>query len=975
MIKHILLCAMALLWASNTIAAQASGPDASVTSERRQWITEMKNSPRGPFARIRWFCEDGSILPPKPYACADHGGGVQHGEWSQKTQELRADGYLVANLLADLDPKPIVDAPGYSDTYNQILIEKFLVAVDDGWILRQARFYRGAFQAEDEAAGARRLLLGLAQKKDWINQGFLPLRSGANLLDHGNDSATILEIRQESLSLSQKDSNFMSLRIKIHNQPDADDARRVREYAAKINDPQLAAEYEQLAHRIDTVYAASMATDSLTALMKDLPPSSPLAQAAQETLQVIKAEAEAFTRYKSSAQLLARMRYSLPEADRASVRMQIIDTSWIIEKEHFKAASELRQQLAQATRLERLKWLRSSTYALYGAGLISQRQLEDLKAVYKGIQKTEIPLRDYKKALDYLGRVPAWGGQWMRFHFYESEEKLSEIEPLARRFMQDQLRGSPLLFYSEVVGSLQQDANKLSGLRQELFGKEVGGGLQSLNPGLSRGRLRLGNEEHIEKLDANGIYLLPETVAELPPIAGILTMGSGNPLSHVQLLARNLGIPNVGVDLKWVPTIRSRSGQAVILAVSPGGAVNLAQDQGQLDHLFNEKKTSQETVIRPDLTKLDLKTRRIMPLDQVRAADSGRIVGPKAGNLGELRHSYPEAVANGLVIPFGVFRQLLDQPLDDRHPSVYQWMVSQYDRLQQMPAGSSQRKEATEVFRQQLEQWILHADPGMAFRNELRSQMENVFGLDGSYGVFVRSDTNVEDLPNFTGAGLNLTLPNVVGFDNVLRAISKVWASPFTRRAFSWRQAHMEDPEHVYASILLLQSVNSEKSGVMVTYDVDNGDWDWLTVAINQGVGGAVDGQAAESLRIDIHTGQTRMMDQATARWRRAVETSGGVSKKLVTDLGPMLSPDEIQQLIQFAQNQPTRFPFIKDAEGMRAPADVEFGFVQGRLQLFQMRPFNESAWARSNQYLRQMDKDMNQHLQKMVDLNKLPTG
>ena len=41
----------------------------------RQWIAEMKTSPRGPFARIRWFCNDGTILPPKPYACRDHDGG------------------------------------------------------------------------------------------------------------------------------------------------------------------------------------------------------------------------------------------------------------------------------------------------------------------------------------------------------------------------------------------------------------------------------------------------------------------------------------------------------------------------------------------------------------------------------------------------------------------------------------------------------------------------------------------------------------------------------------------------------------------------------------------------------------------------------------------------------------------------------------------------------------------------------------
>ncbi len=35
----------------------------------RQWVQEMKEAPRGPFSRLRWFCNDGSVHPPKPYPC------------------------------------------------------------------------------------------------------------------------------------------------------------------------------------------------------------------------------------------------------------------------------------------------------------------------------------------------------------------------------------------------------------------------------------------------------------------------------------------------------------------------------------------------------------------------------------------------------------------------------------------------------------------------------------------------------------------------------------------------------------------------------------------------------------------------------------------------------------------------------------------------------------------------------------------
>jgi phosphoenolpyruvate synthase/pyruvate phosphate dikinase len=82
-------------------------------------------------------------------------------------------------------------------------------------------------------------------------------------------------------------------------------------------------------------------------------------------------------------------------------------------------------------------------------------------------------------------------------------------------------------------------------------------------------------------------------------------------------------------------------------------------------------------------------------------------------------------------------------------------------------------------------------------QQRLRKSMEQAFGSLDNVGVFIRSDTNVEDLAGFTGAGLNLTLPNVVGFDNVVNGIADVWASPFTARAFAWRQSHMESPENV----------------------------------------------------------------------------------------------------------------------------------------------------------------------------------
>jgi phosphoenolpyruvate synthase/pyruvate phosphate dikinase len=271
--------------------------------------------------------------------------------------------------------------------------------------------------------------------------------------------------------------------------------------------------------------------------------------------------------------------------------------------------------------------------------------------------------------------------------------------------------------------------------------------------------------------------------------------------------------------------------------------------------------------------------------------------------------------------------------------------------------------------------WILNADPGEDFRNRLRKAMAETFGPDGSYGVFVRSDTNVEDLPGFTGAGLNLTVVNVVGFENVLEAIHRVWASPFTERAYRWRQAYMENPEHIYVSVLLLKSVPADKSGVMVTVDVDSGQAGWLTIAVNEGVGGAVSGQAAEELRVNTENGHVRLMAQATEPYKRVILKEGGMTKIAASGSEAVLSEKDIQLLVEFAGSLPDRFPMLKDAVGNAVPADIEFGFCKNELVLFQIRPFLESSRARHNLYLNRLDQSLKDKYLMAVDLDRIPAG
>ena len=82
----------------------------------------------------------------------------------------------------------------------------------------------------------------------------------------------------------------------------------------------------------------------------------------------------------------------------------------------------------------------------------------------------------------------------------------------------------------------------------------------------------------------------------------------------------------------------------------------------------------------------------------------------------------------------------------------------------------------------------------------------------------------------------------------MIDGIQQVWASPFTPRSFSWRQTLIDEPLWVLPSVVILESVPSEKSGVLVTADIHTGDASRMLVATSEGVGGAVDGTPAETL-------------------------------------------------------------------------------------------------------------------------------
>jgi phosphoenolpyruvate synthase/pyruvate phosphate dikinase len=430
-------------------------------------------------------------------------------------------------------------------------------------------------------------------------------------------------------------------------------------------------------------------------------------------------------------------------------------------------------------------------------------------------------------------------------------------------------------------------------------------------------------------------------------------------VSHVQLLARNLGIPNAVLSADNLQALKAWSGREVFYAVSPRGTVVLklasAMDAAETALFATAQKERQR--IRVPLDKMDLSRREMINLRELTAASSGRWCGPKAANLGQLKRLFPAQVVEGFVIPFGAFRAHMDQPMPGRKGTYWDYLQEGFARAE-VARGNGISAQDTEsgllrrldTLRQAIQQ--MNFLPG--FEQELERAFAELLGQPlGDIPVFLRSDTNMEDLPDFTGAGLNLTLFNVRERSRILQGIREVWASPYTERSFRWRQQYLLNPENVYPSLLIIPGVNVDYSGVVITKGVARGIADEITTAFSWGVGGAVDGQRAETYLI-YPGGYLDLLSPARELEYKYLPRSGGVEKGRALPQQPILNLANLTAIYELAAAVESKFP---EAEGGGVTAyDIELGFQDDKLWLFQVRPFVENSQVATSTYLRELD-------------------
>jgi hypothetical protein len=921
-------------------------------------VAQYKLEYRGPYRDIRWFCKDGSINMPKE-PCSKPG-GVQHARYKEEVIALgKSNHVFLGQILSSTTNKEFWDAENHFSRLKQYQLEKFLFAADDGWIQQKSQYYRGAMQAEDEAVWGIQFFDWLLADKKNLKEQFFLIRQAARDIPHRGDDNVTLRVRATSKTLADGYSSFMNLRIKIHGQPESKDIKEVKKFRDqnkdKLSEGQLK-QFESLIKDMETMFTP-VQLSALSGHLKALPSESSIRKEVEAFITEFGDVAPGIIRLEASSKIILRIREEISAVEKPAGSLALLDLSLDLEDIIFKES----QAIELETMLDLVRQIAALSRTAAGAGWLETWEWNKMEKELMSGSGSAVALTDLQRKLEISRAMVEWGAAMSRATWGETVDLFQTFEPLAYGFFDDKVRSSVLLPLGASVGRLGDIVAESSGRANKVFGIANQGQIRGLNPGYAKGELVVVSESPDEiEVSNNKIYLFERPPADLKPVGGIATVTEGNAVSHVQLLARNLGIPNAVLSRKNLLDLKAMNGKEVFYAVSPDGTVimkSVAEMNEEERKLFEVKARKEERIEVP-VAKLNLLQKGPVNMRNVDAKDSGKLCGPKAANLGQLKQLFPDNVVEGIVIPFGVFRDHMDQTIPGGSESYWEFLTQIFDEASVNQANGMSQKKVDEIVLQELEK-LREAIKKMPLRKdfvaELKACFAEVLGRElGKIPVFLRSDTNMEDLAEFTGAGLNLTLFNVLAEEKILQGIKDVWASPYTDRSYKWRQRYLLNPENVYPSILVIPSVDCDYSGVIITKGIANDVDEDITVAFSRGVGGAVDGQSAESYLLKMD-GENRLLSPAREARYRTIPTTGGSVMKYTSFEEPILSPSNIQRLRTLTADCRRRLPNTPGVESA-GPFDIELGFLDEVMWLFQVRPFVENKNALSSEYLQSIN-------------------
>ncbi len=440
----------------------------------------------------------------------------------------------------------------------------------------------------------------------------------------------------------------------------------------------------------------------------------------------------------------------------------------------------------------------------------------------------------------------------------------------------------------------------------------------ALNTGTAVGRIHI-----IDKLDDtveigdNEILVLRELPLNLPPVRGIIIAKPSSPLSHINILAKGWNIPNVYI--KDADKLFREYNTFVFKLEA--NLTDYRLDRASSDDV----KTA---FVSPDQqTPLaDLKAKKLTGLREMRKKDSIRY-GSKSANLGEMLNSRIAGITvpDGFTVPFYWYDKFIS---DHGFDKVMDKLTDNLDFVH----NPKFRRQKLEEYRAMIQ--------NAEFDEELRDQIIDKWKTQlGGKPVFVRSSSNAEDLPNFSGAGLYSSVPNVINEDDLLKAVKKVWASLWKFEAYEARVRNYVSQSDVYMSALIQLGIDMEKGGVMITkdpFDERNRNAVYISavcghnskVVDNSGIPEQIlfNPKSNSVVVMTLSQQESALAFDANGDLKETADKCAGASKRVLTNL-------QARSLAKAAIS-------IKTAFGGKKEQDIEWGIMNGRIYVVQSRPY-----------------------------------
>ena len=316
-------------------------------------------------------------------------------------------------------------------------------------------------------------------------------------------------------------------------------------------------------------------------------------------------------------------------------------------------------------------------------------------------------------------------------------------------------------------------------------------------------------------------------------------------------------------------------------------------------------------------------TRSVVWFSEVGREDLG-LVGGKGANLGELtRASIP--VPPGFVITADTYFRFIQvnalEPLIKK--DLFNLDVHDSRVLNERAASIRQR--------------IIDAPMPAHIAAEIMDAYREL----GEGPVAVRSSATAEDLPEASFAGQQSTFLNVVGAENVVRAVQACWASLFEGRAIFYREEAGYDHTKVGLAVPVQRMVQSEKSGVMFTVEPVTSDASKITIEAVFGLGeGIVSGEISPDLYL-LNKESLVILDKTVTPQERMIGKAAGSDGgheganawlAVPEALRPTqkLSDAEIRELARIGRS-------VEEHYGSHQ--DIEWAYESGKFYLTQARP------------------------------------